>query len=174
MLEIESAYAEARSDYPGRGAFWNYVLDDSSLKSIAEVEAPGMATWAFKKADVMRTPRSLRLGLRASGKEPLYTTGKDPDRLINWELEVPGVASVTIGSRVYRCLKVYWSSIDEDQTVLAEYYVADTGRTVYLRRYNGPGYWKYEELRGHPEVTYRGMQFRHWYDCLPDHVLIVE
>jgi hypothetical protein len=61
--------------------------------------------------------------------------------------------------------------------ILAEWYVADSGRTVLFRRYNGPGWRKpgapgsFEALEGNLEVTYEGIRFRHWYDCIPDHAL---
>ena len=62
-------------------------------------------------------------------------------------------------------------------TVLAEWYVAEGGQTVFFRRYNGPGWRKpgekgsFETLEGNLEVEVEGRRFRHWYDCIPDHAL---
>jgi RNA polymerase sigma factor (sigma-70 family) len=94
--------------------------------------------------------------------------------------QVVGASRVTVGERSWHCLKVAYLS---DQggggrlLTLAEWYVADTGRTVLFRRYNAPG-WRepdrlgsFESLAGSREVTLGGIRFRHWYDCIPDHAL---
>jgi RNA polymerase sigma factor (sigma-70 family) len=95
---------------------------------------------------------------------------------------VVGVSRVSVGERAWTCLKVAMLSAqgregDGVPTILAEWYVAEGGRTVLFRRYNGCG-WRepgapgsYEALEGNLEVEYRGIGFRHWYDCLPDHAL---
>lgn len=173
MFEIESWYAEAGSDYSGRPDYWNYVLNDSGLRAIAEIDPAGADKWTFKQGTRTPSPTVLRPGLRTHGREPLYY-GKHPDRLIEWLLEVVEAAQVSIGPKTYRCLKVYWASWDEEQNTLAEYYVADTGRTVFFRRYNGPTYRNYEELAGNPTLEYEGTAWRHWYDCIPDHALITD
>jgi hypothetical protein len=93
--------------------------------------------------------------------------------------EVLCCAQVTIGERSWKCLKVRFASNqaktkDGTPVVLAEWYVASTGRTVFFRRYNGLGYAKpdhpksFESLKGMPEVEYEGIIFRHSYDCIPD------
>jgi len=96
--------------------------------------------------------------------------------------KVVGVSRVTINGRSWKCLKVVtagqnWKSPDGKPTVYAEWYVADTGRTVFFRRYNAHG-WRepekpasFESLAGNLEVQYGGITFRHYYDCLPDIVL---
>ncbi len=84
-----------------------------------------------------------------------------------------GAATVSIGPKAYRCLRVHtvWSAFDGD--TFSEYFVADTGRTICFRRFNGPSYRVYEELKGNPEIVKAGVVWRHWYDCLPDHVLVI-
>jgi RNA polymerase sigma factor (sigma-70 family) len=95
---------------------------------------------------------------------------------------VPGVSRVTVGGQTWTCLKVATTSAQGRETggvptILAEWYVAESGRTVFFRRYNAPGWRKpgvrgsFESLEGNLEVTYEGRQFRHWYDCIPDHAL---
>jgi RNA polymerase sigma factor (sigma-70 family) len=93
-----------------------------------------------------------------------------------------GVSRVSVGDRTWKCLKVAMVSAQgkdtgSTPTILAEWYVADSGRTVFFRRYNGLG-WRepgatgsFEALEGNVEVEYEGVRFRHWYDCIPDHAL---
>ena len=93
--------------------------------------------------------------------------------------EVVGVSQVTIGERSWKCLKIVTvearHSRDPNLPVTcAEWYVAETGRTVFFRRYNGLGYREpdkptsFESLAGNLEVGYQGITFRHFYDCIPD------
>ena len=96
-----------------------------------------------------------------------------------WGAEVVGVSDVSVGGRSWRCLRVIqatqeWKRPDRVPTVYAEWYVAETGRTVFFRRYNGPG-WRvagkagsFESLAGGKEVEHQGITYRHWYDCIPD------
>ena len=88
--------------------------------------------------------------------------------------EVIGVSKVTIASRSWKCLKV--AGVSPDSKTYFEWYVAETGRTVFFRRYNAPG-WRereserpgsFESLAGQLEVELQGITFRHWYDCIPD------
>ena len=63
---------------------------------------------------------------------------------------------------------------DNAPAALAEWYVAETGRTVFFRRYNGAGYAapdkprSFESLQGNREIEFEGKPFRHAYDCIPD------
>jgi hypothetical protein len=97
--------------------------------------------------------------------------------------EVVGVSHVEIGERSWRCLKVVHAgqqrkTKDGSPATYAEWYVADNGRTVLFRRYNGPGYAAPDELRsfesleGEEEVEYAGITFRHSYNCLSDISLV--
>lgn len=95
---------------------------------------------------------------------------------------VSGVSRVAIGGHEWTCLKVATTSAQGQETggaptILAEWYVAESGRTVFFRRYNAPG-WRdpgapgsYEALEGNLEVEVEGRRYRHWYDCVPDHAL---
>jgi RNA polymerase sigma factor (sigma-70 family) len=86
--------------------------------------------------------------------------------------EVIGVSKVTIDGHSWKCLKV--ATVSQESKVYAEWYVAETGRTIFFRRYNASGWRKleahgsFESLAGNPEVKFRGITFRHWYDCIPD------
>ena len=88
--------------------------------------------------------------------------------------DVVGVSQVTIGERTWKCLKVVSGKAEPARTY-AEWYVAETSRTVFFRRYNGPEYRKtpdqahsFESLAGNMEVVIKGKTFRHFYDCIPD------
>ena len=92
---------------------------------------------------------------------------------------VVGVSEVSIDQRSWRCLKVafaaqHFKNPDGAPAAYAEWYVAETGRTVFFRRYNGQGYAKpesprsFESLAGNLEVEFQGITFRHSYDCIPD------
>jgi hypothetical protein len=52
--------------------------------------------------------------------------------------------------------------------VLAELYVAENGRSVYWRRFNGPAYHNYQQLDTTPRREEAGIMWRLYYDCLPD------
>ena len=86
--------------------------------------------------------------------------------------EVTGVSKVIIAGHSWKCLKV--AGVSQESKVYAEWYVAKSGRTVFFRRYNGPGWRKpespgsFESLAGQLEVKFQGITFRHWYDCIPD------
>ena len=86
--------------------------------------------------------------------------------------EVTGVSKVTIARHSWKCLKV--ATVSQESKVYAEWYVAETGRTIFFRRYNALGWRKpedhgsFESLAGNLEVLFRGITFRHWYDCIPD------
>ena len=93
--------------------------------------------------------------------------------------EVIGVSRVRAGEREWKCVKVVFAaqfgkSGGKAPGVLAEWYVAEGGRTVFFRRYNGPGYCaadkprSFESLAGELEIEFEGTPFRHSYDCLPD------
>ncbi|MBI2850270.1 MAG: sigma-70 family RNA polymerase sigma factor [Chloroflexi bacterium] len=89
--------------------------------------------------------------------------------------EVVGVSEVTIGGHLWKCLKV--AGVSQTSKIYAEWYVAETGRTVFFRRYNAAGWRKperhgsFESLAGNLEVEFQGITFRHWYDCIPDFAL---
>lgn len=169
MLEIQSHYADVGSDYTDPPAFWNSVVSEAGLDRIVEVQAPGQKTWTHKPGEKTIPPRLLRPGLKVDGHEPQYPVEDRPGEVSQWHLEVIGAFCVNIGAKEYRCLRVHWTSGD----AMLDYFVADTGRTVYVRRFNGPGWEKYGELEGNPQHAYDGIVWRHWYDCLPDHTLII-
>ena len=93
--------------------------------------------------------------------------------------EVVGVSQVAIGDRSWKCLRIlspcqYGKTGGRLPAALAEWYVPDTGRTVFFRRYNGHGYAppethrSFESLTGNLEIEFEGRPFRHSYDCIPD------
>ena len=156
MLEIKAWYAETGSEYTGTPASWNRIVNEGCLKDTLEVDEPGDKKWIYKAGTKSPEVKLFKPGLRINGHEPLLWTGEDPETISHWILEVSGAARVFIGSKSYRCLKVRWVNQEEKRPKMAEYYIADTGRTVYFRRYNGPGYENYEDFAGHPEVEFEG------------------
>lgn len=103
--------------------------------------------------------------------------GEPPER--SW---VAGAARVTIGDRTWTCLEVTMVTAQAKETagtpvVLARWYVAESGRTVFFRRFNAAGFrdagahGSFEALEGNQEIVVEGVRYRHWYDCIPDHAL---
>jgi len=173
MLEIASWYAEAGSDYGEPESYVNQIVHEGGLRGAVSIETPDGGAWVYKAGTKTSEPDLLKPGLRVEGREPVLWTGKEPDKLVEWLFEITGAAQVSIGPKSYRCLKVVSASYDENQPKLAEFYVADTGRTVFFRRYDGPESFRYEKLAGHPTVEYEGRVWRHFYDCIPGHALII-
>jgi len=173
MFEIESWYAEVGSDYCQSNGYANHIVREGSLREVVSIETPDHGAWVYKAGTKTDSPDLLRPGLRVEGREPTLVTGKEPDKLADWLFEVTGAAQVSIGPKSYRCLKVLWAIYYENQPGLAEFYVADTGRTIFFRRYDGPESFRYEKLAGHPTVEYEGRVWRHFYDCIPGHALII-
>ena len=174
MLGIKAFYAEVGSEYPiVPEASWNRIINEGYLKDTLEIEEPGNRKWIYKAGAKSPEVKLFKPGLRANGQEPMFTTGEAPETISQWVLEVFGAARVFIGPKSYRCLRFLWAFKDQEKPTMAEQYIADTGRTVYFRRYNGPGWGNYENLAGHPEVEFAGIIWRHWYNCLPDHALVI-
>jgi len=83
---------------------------------------------------------------------------------------VDGPFEVSAPAGKMLCLRETWWVFARDGRglTLAELYVAQDGRTVYFRRFNGPAYHNYEKLAGNPEREHEGIAWRLWYECLPD------
>ncbi len=112
-------------------------------------------------------------------KQVLMNLGIGPSPKGYEQHEITGVSRVTVGDRSWTCLKVVMAdqrckSPKRAPTILAEWYVAKNGRTVFFRRYNGPHFTSpdkptsFESLKGNLEVRWHGVTFRHAYDCIPD------
>ena len=125
-------------------------------------------------------------GYRFPGEPEGYVAPPQPMMLsvgTRWdEGEVVGVAGVRIGERSWRCLKVVHAAQASKTgtgapAVYAEWFVAENGRTVFFRRYNGKGYTEagkpksFEWLEGSAEVEFGALRFRHVYDCIADFAL---
>jgi hypothetical protein len=173
MLEIHSYYADVGMEYAGSPAIWNQVINETGLRSDVEVQAPGVEAWTYKLGQKTIFPRLLSPDLKVEGHEPHHTAREYPERVVNWLMEVIGAATVRIGPKSYRCLRVIWTFHGFGGDSLLEIFVADVGRTIYVRRYNGSNNDRYDEFAGNPEMVYNGITWRHWYDCLPDNALII-
>jgi len=153
----------SESFYLNEGDTWRWIQlgrDESGKVLLSEHPRPG----ALQDPMFEPVPMKLKVGSKWDG----FAGG-----------EVVGVSVVTIGRHSWKCLKAatvaqHFKNPDGAPAVYAEWYVAETGRTIFFRRYNGPGYAKpgssgnFESLAGNFEVEFHGIRFRHWYDCIPD------
>jgi hypothetical protein len=84
-----------------------------------------------------------------------------------------GLWRVRIGEKAYRCLRVL--DLDEESArigILIEAFITEEGRTVMIRRYNGPHYKidgvpSSEALADSPALTVNGVPYRLWNTNLP-------
>lgn len=173
MLVIESRYAEAGSDYSASPVYWNRVISEGGLRDRVQFDTHGLGASVYRSGTSKSPPNHLYPGLRSEGMEPVFLTGKEPEKSVRYTTEVVGACDVTIGPKSYRCLRVRNAFWYEDAPVLSEEYISDAGRTIYFRRYNGPGYRNYEELAGRQPLMHAGIEWRHYYNCIPDHALII-
>ena len=173
-LEVDWWYADASSDYSNRSGTTYEAVDDEGHRIVAWIQRHDPEMWAYEKYDMSPLPARLSSGLALEGRERV-AIGAQLTRENEMTFEVTGAARVCVGPKVYRCLRAYnayWNSGSGDS--LCEYYVSDAGRTIYLRRYDGPASRRYDdELKDKPTIDYRGVAWRHFYDCIPDHALIV-
>ncbi len=169
---------------------WYWAVDGGKLYFVAKSNfEPGaedfrLMTWDDPDWDEERTgwPVELKLRSRIRWGSNMEATGPRFPRAI-----VPGgVWDVTIGGRTYTCLRALnlhyrgrrQGSAPEElgraYHRLAEYMIALDGRSVLMRRYNGPA-WNPESRgsvaalreKGCPGLRYNGVEFRLWYDCIP-------
>ena len=173
-LETDWWYAEAGSDYADRSGTTYNVLNDKGHRIAGWIQRYDPEKWAYERYEMTPLPALLRPGLKASGHERVIV-GDEVIRESEISYEVVGAARVMVGPKAYRCLKVMNSYANaQGRESLAEYYVSDTGRTIYFRRYDGPASSRYSErLKDKPTLEYNGVTWRHFYNCLPDHALIV-
>ena len=177
LLEVEAYYADAGQDYAGRPACWNQVLEEGGVTTEVVVELPGGEPWRYRPGSRTPLPTELYVGMRAQGCEPVFSTGTAPEQLTSWHLEVIGAVEVMIGPKPYRCLRGYsvWEPADAApySPALLEWFTAESGRTILCRRFNGLGAKNYNDLAAHETLVYQDMHWRHWYDTIPDHALII-
>lgn len=173
-FETDWWYAGPEADYADRSGTTYDVLDAAGLRTVAWIQRHNPEMWAYETYDMTAIPSVLKTGLKVAGSERVCV-GTEVVREREFTVEVRGAVELNVGPKAYRCLAVRSAWYDGDKPdSLAEYYVADTGRTVYFRRYDGPGSARYDDnLRGNPTLDYAGVTWRHFYNCLPDHALIV-
>jgi RNA polymerase sigma factor (sigma-70 family) len=160
-------------DYGEQGqAEWadrHYVLENDTWRwalisrtgggqlHVAEDPRPGVAG----EPTFRPVPMRLKVGLKWEG----FMGG-----------EVVGVSRVAVGQLSWKCQ--HFKTADASPASYAEWYIAETGRTLFFRRYNGPGYAasgsprSFESLAGAKEIESHGVAFRHSYDCLSDVALL--
>jgi hypothetical protein len=129
-------------------------------------------TGAAEIAEVDMTPHPLRLriGDTWDGHE-VYRCGDEATGAGDVDRgTVDGVFEVVVPAEKALCLRETWWSFRADGSArsLAELYTAQSGRTLYFRRFNGPDWHNYQQLAGNPERDHDGIRWRLWYECLPD------
>lgn len=173
-FELESWYGDAESRYQDIPNLSYHILGEDGWKIVSWLDRPEGKTGKYRRDMTCPWPAYLKPGLRTefAGYKPRdNTTESFEGTSIN---EVIGVVRLSIECKTYRCLKVIKADFSKSGGyVMCEYFVSEAGRTVYFRRYNGPDYSKWDELEGNPTLDYGGTTWRHWYDCLPDHSLVI-
>lgn len=164
---IDRIIAGADEGWIGR---WLYVHRDEALEMrlFERRDASGGAMIE----EISATPQPLRLavGMTWTGHEVYRCgseqrgTGETHHGLIDGPFEVLLPAGGSM------CLRETWWTRKQDGRghTLAELYVADSARTIYFRRFNGPAWHNYDQLAGNPEREHDGVIWRLWYECLPD------
>ena len=72
-----------------------------------------------------------------------------------------GVGGVEHGT----CLRRTWAS-PENRGSAAQWFFTPDGRSVLMRRYNGPGWDNYEALALAPSLEIDGVEYRLWHDTV--------
>jgi len=150
---------------------WFYLVKDETMTWLAR-EGHWSRPPRFTEADVTPWPLRLRPGLRWEGHE-IYRCGAEEEGVGDRSCgAVEGPFGVTVPAATHLCLRESWWTYRADGTpnTMAEVYVAESGRSIYFRRFNGPAWRNYEELgkAGVPEREFEGVVWRLWYECLPE------
>jgi hypothetical protein len=149
---------------------WLYLVSEEAVQIVLFDLHDGRGGGKIEEADVTPWPLRLRLGATRQGHE-VYRCGSEErgagdvhHGAVDGSFEV----ALPVGSAL--CLRDTWWTYRPDGRghTLAELYVADTGRTVYFRRFNGPAYHNYDQLAGNPQRDHDGVTWRLYYECLPD------
>jgi hypothetical protein len=127
-------------------------------------------TATISEVDITPEPLRLKVGDRWEGHE-IYRCG--PEQSGVGEVQhavVDGPFEVELPAGKTLCLRKSWWTLNATGIPrhMAELYVADSGRSVYFRRFNGPAWRNYADLAGNPEREFEGVRWRLWYECLPD------
>lgn len=151
---------------------WLYRLVDETLTWVLREVRSGDKPATLSEADVTPSPLRLRTGLSWEGHE-IYRCGaeEEGDDERNFGI-VDGPFQVALPAGPHLCLReTYWTLRDGAPRGLGELYVSDAGRSIYFRRFNGPGWRNYDQLAGNPEREHQGVTWRLWYQCLPETAL---
>jgi len=150
---------------------WLYLVSQEAVQIVLFDLHDGRGGGKIEEADVTPWPRRLRLGATREGHEE-YRCGEEVRRYAEVQrAAVDGVFEVDLPAGDMLCLReTLWALAlgGRGGFTLAELYVAENGRSVYFRRFNGPAYHNYDQLAGNPEREHEGVAWRLWYECLPD------
>jgi len=166
LFRIWSRFTDYKKDGKQEWGESHYLVEDDRFKRIElkrERQSVSISAYMFPGDKSISTPEPMTLRIGTKGSD----------------FSVTGISKVTIGKNSWKCLKVEFLSGHKQPRTFAEWYVADSGRTVFFRRFNGPGYAEksnstgnYRLLEGQIEIKRQGIIFRHWYDCIPDTALV--
>jgi len=173
-LEIIDRYREPPIEEAGEWTRGLWRVSDESLQYLQREYHDGKGGGMIEEVDATPEDLQLRVGDTWIGHE-IYRCGSEA----RGEGEVhhgvvEGPFEVALGAGEMLCLRETWWSFAADGrgSTMAELYVAETGRSVYFRRFNGPAWRNYEQLAGNPEREHDSLIWRLWYECLPDIALV--
>jgi hypothetical protein len=157
-------------DDDGWWSRWLYRIENETLAVVLRETHKRNGVGEICEADVTPEPLRLRPGLKWQGHETYHSDGQDEGAGESHYGLVDGPFEVELPAGSMLCLReTYWVR-DPSGTgrILAELYVAQSGRSVYFRRFNGPAWRNYGELASNPEREHEGVAWRLWYECLPE------
>ena len=124
----------------------------------------------IEEVDASPDPLRLQVGRSWTGHE---ITRCGPEQRGEGQMQhfaVDGYFEVAVPVGSTLCLRETFYTVEANGAglTLAELYVAENGRSVYWRRFNGPAYHNYQQLETTPRRDHAGIAWRLYYDCLPD------
>lgn len=150
---------------------WLYRVEGDTLTFVLRETHGKDGNSVISEVDATPQPLGLKVGRSWEGHE-VYRCGPEEDgvgEVYRGLVDEPPF-EVRLPAGGWLCLRETWWLFGADGVgrSLAELYVADTGRSVHFRRFNGPGWRNYDQLAGNPQREHDGVTWRLWYECLPD------
>jgi len=149
---------------------WLYVKSEDGLRSVLFEFRESETRAKIEEADASPFPLWLRMGDSWEGHEVFRCGSEVRGAGQRHHGVVDGCFEVALPAARWLCLRetLWILDVDGRGLTLAELYVAENGRSVYWRRFNGPAYHNYDQLETTPRREHAGITWRLYYDCLPD------
>lgn len=147
-----------------------FVKSEETLRQVLSESRESEVRGRIEEVDTSPDPLRLRLGQSWTGHEVARCGPKQRGEGHVQHYAVDGCFDVTVPAGKRLCLRETFYTLEADGAglALAELYVAENGRSVYWRRFNGPAYHNYQQLTDTPRREHAGIDWRLYYDCLPD------